>query len=449
MKKMKFYILGLFLFFSASQLIAQQTPHYNTKIGDRITGFYDYLPATYSSSPTKNFPLYIVLQGVSELGDGSTAQLPKVLNPWGSPPWQINQGKWPSSFTVNGASFSFIVFTPQFSSSFGANDIKSAIDYCVSHYRVDLSRIYLSGISMGGGALWSYMSTSVEYASRIAAAIPISGSSGPSQPRADIIATADLPVWATTSSLDPVVSPSNTIGWVQDINGAPAPPNPRAKLSIFEVEKPTHTHATAMTYSLTYKENGLNAYEWMLQYTRGGTLPVTGFELHANQTASGKIMLNWKTEQEINNSGFVAERSRDGQSYDSLTFVPTSSANGSGGSYSFEDLSPLAGLNYYRIKQVDKDGKYAFSNIEYIDNKNPAQLQIFPNPVSGVLHIQSNETFLNAKILIRNVNGQLVKEMNLSGNGSLQIPVNGLTPGFYSIRILNGKSDFNKSFIKK
>lgn len=451
MKKLKFYTFGIiaFLLFSANAM-SQQTAHYNTRVGSKITGFYDYLPPGYANNPSKKYPVYIVLQGISQLGNGSPEQLPWLLGVWGSPPWLINNGKWPGTFTVNGESFGFIVFTPQFSSAFGANDVKEAIDYCVSHYRVDQSRIYLSGISMGGGALWDYLASSVDYAKRVAAAIPISGSSGPSQSRANVIAYADVPVWATTASQDPVVSPSTTIGWVNDINGAPSPPNPRAKLTVFPVSEPTHSEATATTYSLTFNENGLNIYQWMLQYNRQSPLPVTGFNLSGRQSSSGDVTLSWKTEQEINNAGFTVQRSADGQNFNSLSFISSKSVNNGGSNYVFADDHPLAGANYYRIEQKDNDGRTSYSNVVYIDAKaNHTSLRIFPNPVSSVLHIETGTPFLNAKILIRNVQGQLIKQLTLSGSGNLMIPVSDLAPGYYSARIINGEKEQNISFIKK
>lgn len=442
--------LPFFLLMVSTSVFAQQTPHYNTRIGSKIMGFYDYLPPGYKENPTKKYPLYIVLQGKSQLGNGSPEQLPWLLGAWGTPPYLINQGKWPGTFTSNGQTFGMIVFTPQYSSDFGANDIKDALDYCLSHYRVDESRIYLSGISLGGGALWDYLSSSVDYAKKIAAAVPISGSSGPSQTRANTIANAGVPIWATTASKDPVVSPNNTIGWVQDINQSPTPPDPRAKLTVFQVDEPTHSEATATTYSLSFKENGLNVYEWMLLYSRSAVLPVTGFELHAILTSNGSVKLNWETESELNNKGFEIEKSSGGQEFSSIGFIKTSSENGKGASYHFEDLSPYAGNNYYRIKQIDKDGKSQYSNVEYVENKTSSvDFQIYPNPASDILNIKFQKAVSNGKLLIRNVNGQLVKESSLNGIGNKQLSISDLPGGYYSIQIIDGSEKYEKTFIKK
>ncbi len=429
------------------QSSSQQTAHYNTYLSGKINGFYDYLPNGYNSGNQK-YPLYIVLQGVSQLGDGSPGQLEWLLGVWGSPPWRINNGNFPSSFTVNGQSFSFIVFTPQFRSGFGTNDILDVINYCKSHYRVDDSRIYVSGISMGGGALWDFISSSTANAKLLAAVVPISGSAGPSQGAANIIASANLPVWATTSSLDPVVSPSNTIGWIADINQAPVPPNPLAKLTVFQVSSPDHSYASAQTYDPNYTENGINIYQWMLQYSRTGALPVSQFDLNVTRK-DNQLLLQWQTKGELNSKGFEVQKSRDGSTFETISFVASTSNNGDAASYNFTDNAPFNGKNYYRLKQVDKDQNFKYSPVRFIDFSSAGYVRVFPNPVEEILNINTNINFEKATLNITDMKGQVVLKTNVSGSGAISVPLNKLIPGMYVARISDGKDTYNVTFIKK
>ena len=94
----------------------------------------------------------------------------------------------------------------------------------------------------------------------------------------------------------------------------------------------------------------------------GGVAPVTltSFSAHAKGTS---VSIDWATSQELNNKYFQVERSADGNSKWSIV----ATVNGSGNSqvakkYNAIDASPLAGINYYRLKQVDNDGKSAYSN---------------------------------------------------------------------------------------
>lgn len=450
LKSIKSFITAVIitcLFINPFHSSAQQTAHYNTYVSGKVNGFYDYLPNGYNSGGQK-YPLYIVLQGISQLGDGSQGQLEYLLGVWGSPPWLIANNKFPSSFTVNGQSFSFIVFTPQFSSGFGSSDILDVVNYCKKNYRVDESRIYISGISMGGGALWDFISSSSSNAKILAAAVPISGSAGPSQGGANNIASGNLPVWGTTSSQDPVVSPSNTIGWIADINNAPVPPNPLAKLTVFEVSSPDHSYAGAQTYDPNYTENGINVYQWMLQYSRAGALPVSQFDLNLVKK-DNQLVLQWQTKGEINSKGFEVQKSKDGNTFETISFVVSTSNNGDAASYSFTDKLPFNGKNYYRLKQLDRDQNFKYSPVRFIDFSSAGYVKVFPNPVEEILNINTNINFEKAMLNITDIKGQIVLRSNISGSGTISVPLNKLVPGMYLVRISDGKDIYNVTFIKK
>ena len=450
LKPIKSFITGVIitcLFINPFQSNAQQTAHYNTYVSGKINGFYDYLPPGYSSGG-KKYPLYIVLQGISQLGDGSPGQLEWLVGVWGSPPWRIVDGSLPSAFTVNGESFSFIVFTPQFRSAFGAGDVLDVINYCKSHYRVDESRIYASGISMGGGALWDFISSSTANAKMLAAAVPISGSAGPSQGGANIIASANLPVWGTTASQDPVVSPSNTIGWISDINKAPVPPNPLAKLTVFQVSSPDHSYAWVQTFDPSYTENGINMYQWMLQYSRAGALPVSQFDLNLLKK-DNQLVLQWQTKGELNSKGFEVQKSKDGSNFETISFVASTSNNGDAASYDFTDNAPFNGKNYYRLKQIDKDQNFKYSPVRFIDFSSAGYVRVFPNPVEEILNINTNITFNKATISITDMKGQIVLKKDVIGSGAITVPLNNLIPGMYVARISDGKDTYKVTFIKK
>jgi predicted peptidase len=124
----------------------------------------------------------------------------------------INRKLIPNSFTVNGQTSSFIYISPQFRQNYrDAAAVSTLIDYCVAKYRVDESRIYLTGLSMGGGISWIYAGKSSANAKRLAAMMVVCGNTNASNSGVTSMATANLPVWATHNSDDPVVPTSNTI----------------------------------------------------------------------------------------------------------------------------------------------------------------------------------------------------------------------------------------------
>jgi predicted peptidase len=230
-------------------------------VSPQIGGFYKALPARYDST-TKKYPLLVFLHGIGELGNGTT-DLSKVLV--NAVPKLLNQKNFPPQFTVSGANYSFIVINPQFKAWPAATDVNAMIDYAIAHYRVDTSRIYVAGLSMGGGNTWDY---GVAYPNRVAAIVPISGASWPSLAQMGNIAKANLPVWAFHNSDDGTVGVNTTITNVANINSY----NPA--IIAMKTIWPTGGHDawTKATNPATKEcSNGMNMYEWMLQYKRGGT----------------------------------------------------------------------------------------------------------------------------------------------------------------------------------
>ncbi|UAY52775.1 T9SS type A sorting domain-containing protein [Ferruginibacter albus] len=407
-------------------------------------GYYEYLPTGYSTSG-RAYPLLIFMHGLGELGDGSPSQLPYVLR--NGPPMQINNGTFPESFTVNGQVFRFIVLSPQFTQWPTPVTLDSFINYAMGHYRVDVTRIYLTGLSMGGGAVWDYAGNSVATASRLAAIVPISGASWPDVTHANNIAKGNIAVWATHNSGDPTVPVSYTEDYVSEINSAPSPPNPLAKMTIFNQN---YHDAWTQTYDLNYRENGLNVYEWMLQFKRGNTivLPVTGLSIILEPSNNG-VMINWKTYTEINTSGFEIERSSDGINYIPVGSSQSSGNETTGGTYNYFDASTNNGKNYYRIKIIDKNGNFTYSSVKMIDMDNTISLRLYPNPASNIVTIKAGSNFSNAQIKVLNSAGQMVMQKLVNGTNIISIPVTGLQSGSYFINVLEENGYKTRlSFIK-
>src|SRR5215203_3636137 len=248
-----------------------QTMRPNVAINGNCNGYVEYLPEGYATSG-QTYPLLVFLEGIGETGDGSLTDLQKLLN--NGPPMYINNGSFPSSFTVNGQTHRFIIITPQIKTPFWMRDptpdeINDVITYAVQHYRVNTSRIYLTGISSGAGPVWEYAGYNSTYANRLAAIVPFCGTSTPTQTKARNIANANLPVWAFHNRYDEGVPVSLTLDYISMINQPPAP-NPMARATIYD--KSGHDCWYWELYG-SVKENNMNVYEWMLQYTRGGTAP--------------------------------------------------------------------------------------------------------------------------------------------------------------------------------
>ncbi len=95
----------------------------------------------------------------------------------------------------------------------------------------------------------------------------------------------------------------------------------------------------------------------------------------------GATFLNWETASEINNDYFEVEHSTDGRTFTMLDMVQGNGTTSSVSKYEFLDKNPAVNGNYYRLKQVDFDGAFEYSNIVYVENKkNETPGIIYPNP---------------------------------------------------------------------
>ena len=229
-----------------------------TTLSDVIGGYYTGLPAHYNET-SKNYPLIIFIHGGGQVGDGKL-DLPLVLNDGVT---QLLGAKlFPPNFKVNGKNFSFIVLAPQFSQYPSNEQVAFFMDYAKQHFRVDTTRIYMTGLSMGG-IVTSDMGA--QYPHQLAAIVPMSGVFGieGSEYKCRSIAESNLPVWVFHNDHDPSLIPSgprNFISMINTFNPVILP-----KLTMFSAA--VHD-AWTEALSPSYKENSMNIYEWMLHYTR-------------------------------------------------------------------------------------------------------------------------------------------------------------------------------------
>lgn len=462
MKKWYFYLATILLLSNCLSAGAQQTqnPVYLTQ-GEvtNTNGYYESLPVDYNSSPDKYYPLLLFIHGLDELGDGSPSQLPNVLKH--GPPQLLNEGKFPSTFTVNSQTFSFIVISPQLINWPSGSDLSSLnefIGYLESKYRIDPKRIYITGLSMGGGITWEYTAYSDAYAQSVAAIVPIAGASYPAQSRINILANNNEPIWAFHNKDDPSVTSSNTIIYVDSINSHIPPPEPLAKKTIFDT---TGHGGWDTAYDPNYTEDGLNVYQWMLQYTRpaNGQNKVLPIELTYFTAAlkGHNVQLNWSTSSELNNDHFEVEKSRDGKSFTDIASLAGAGTSHLQHNYSYIDQAVEADTAnlFYRLKQVDKDGHFSFSKVIPVSLKNSDSFYITtaPNPFTTKfeVHIRFQKSG-EAKIRLIYSNGLTVYQHSTSvsaGDKIINIDGHALSPGMYILELRENNQILHRKIIKQ
>ena len=231
------------------------------KISSDIGGYYIGLPTHYKDSgSTKKYPLFIFIHGAGQYGNGGT-DLIKVLDQ--ATPKLVKQKLFPPSFTVGDKHYSFIVLAPQFAQyPNNLDEVITLINYAKANYPVDPSMIYISGLSIGS-EIAGYVAAN--HPTVFAAMVPIAGITA-SQGGCENMVDAKLPIWAFHNNDDQQVYTSTTKDFITMYNSMnPAIP---ARLTLFSPAGNLGHDAWTRATDPSYKEDGKNIYEWMLQYTR-------------------------------------------------------------------------------------------------------------------------------------------------------------------------------------
>lgn len=146
-----------------------------------------------------------------------------------------------------------------------------------------------------------------------------------------------------------------------------------------------------------------------------------------------EVDLSWITASEQNNLGFDVERSANGTDFTAIGFVSGNGTTAQENTYDFTDQSPAIGKNYYRLKQIDIDGRSTYSEIRSIEMDNVGQrAALFPNPSHGSITIRNIKN--GSQLAIYNSQGNLVLR-KIANNSQELISVEKLATGVYLLQI--------------
>ncbi|MBL7731069.1 MAG: hypothetical protein JNM88_07825 [Chitinophagaceae bacterium] len=181
----------------------------------------------------------------------------------------------------------------------------------------------------------------------------------------------------------------------------------------------------------------------------GGTILPVSLSAFNTRMQHGQADLSWKTEQETNSLSFEIERSGDNSHFKQLASVPAHGNSAQPLAYTYTDVSPLKGISYYRLKQVDIDGRFTYSAVKRVDNRvEGLELKnIFPNPVSS--NKEMNLEVLTGKPCMLTMNlfsqaGLLVlhsEKRFISGQQNWKLLLPSLSGGVYEVMISDGEGN--------
>lgn len=179
------------------------------------------------------------------------------------------------------------------------------------------------------------------------------------------------------------------------------------------------------------------------------TLPVDWLYVNGNLSTNG-VYLQWASSHEENNSHYIIERSSDNSTFHAIGTVNGKGNSSSISTYSFTDTNPIIGASYYRIRQVDFNGKYSFSSIVVISNETAA-LVVYPNPSSNSDQVSIRVPYVEESwnLIVYGVNGQEIWKDVIKASTYL-LPTNTeITSGVYFIKVFNDSTVLTEKLIIK
>ncbi len=192
----------------------------------------------------------------------------------------------------------------------------------------------------------------------------------------------------------------------------------------------------------TLSTDGGGIYKWS-----GTLLPVSLTSFTATNTGKS-VLLNWQTANELNNNYFAVERSTNGLSFQQIAAVKSKGNSSQTQQYSYEDFNFSTGQNYYRLKQVDNDGKFAYSKIVSVDLVTATAIRLYPNPVKNILTVEGLNPSANTRLSIFDISGKALQQLNTTGR-SYTYNLQQLPAGSYYLKVEAGGKVTTLKFVKE
>ncbi len=169
---------------------------------------------------------------------------------------------------------------------------------------------------------------------------------------------------------------------------------------------------------------------------------------------NGVNIIEWKTATEIDNDFFELQRSVDGETFEVIGIVKGVGTTTDLTRYNYRDNKPVAGNNYYRLRQVDFNGQFEYSEVikvmvdenAFVFNINP-----YPNPVNRnnklkTEYLKSNDE--DAVVLLRDLTGKVMEQAFVNGTtGTVEFNIDNKNPGMYLVEMQQGERKIVKKII--
>ncbi|MEM9260651.1 MAG: T9SS type A sorting domain-containing protein, partial [Bacteroidota bacterium] len=170
-----------------------------------------------------------------------------------------------------------------------------------------------------------------------------------------------------------------------------------------------------------------------------GILPVE-FVRFTAEKVDKTVRLDWETTEEVDNEGFEIQRSTDGAQWEMVGFVAGSGSTSEIQAYRYVHVDPVAGDNYYRLRQLDFDGQFTDSQVRIVNFAGVTTentLAVFPNPAREFATVGLPRDHGPGRLLVFNTAGQIVQQIPVSpGQAQLELDVSEWPAGAYTVQVV-------------
>ena len=163
------------------------------------------------------------------------------------------------------------------------------------------------------------------------------------------------------------------------------------------------------------------------------TLPIQFLSATGNLNTQKQATITWEV-QETNVAKYSIEKSTDGSTFNAIGI--TRSKGDGKNDYSFVEVTVLNSVGYYRIKQIDFDGRFSYSSIIKLTNGQNSTLAIYPNPVKDVVTISG--AIVGSKATLTDISGKQMLQINIT-NAAFTIDMSKYASGVYLLRLQSGE----------
>lgn len=215
----------------------------------------------------------------------------------------------------------------------------------------------------------------------------------------------------------------------------------------------TNLAARAHLAQLILSGSSSTIYVDNVYFYKNGVAPVKLVNFNALKEGN-KVSLVWNTASESNNKGFYVQASTNQENWSNVSFVKGAGTSNQNNGYNAIDANPAKGINYYRLKQVDFDGKFTYSPIRTVNftTKGNVEVSSYPNPARDRITITTTEmSAKNTKFEIIDATGKVVKRGSFTSafENAVQVSVdvNDFSKGVYIIKVYDETNMKTTSFV--